>query len=378
MKVLLLADAESIHTKKWVVSLKEMNIDVAVFSLRDSLDEIYSKGIWLYSCDIDNSIFQKGSLLKKLCKYILCVFRLKKVVNEFRPDVIHAHYASSYGLLGALLNYHPFVISVWGSDIYDFPNKTIFNKYIIKYNFMCANQILSTSYAMVREIKKYTKKGIKVIPFGVDTNNFKVKKINSIFSNSDFVFGSIKSLEKIYGVDNVIRAFAKVYMKYPNLKLNLLIVGDGCEKGNLEELSRKLGVNKATKFIGKVNHSDISRYLNMMSISMVLSHSESFGVSVLEASACEKPVIATDVGGLPEVVNNNETGIIVADNNIDETVKAMCFFVDNPDKISQMGERGRKFVKKHYRWEQSVSEVLKVYCYVLERCKKIALHGAGR
>ena len=76
---------------------------------------------------------------------------------------MHAHYASSYGLIGSLMNFSPFVLSVWGSDVFEFPKLGIINKLVLKYNFFKADKILSTSNIMAKEIQLYTNKDIEVI-----------------------------------------------------------------------------------------------------------------------------------------------------------------------------------------------------------------------
>ncbi|MCD7873784.1 MAG: glycosyltransferase, partial [Acidaminococcaceae bacterium] len=143
-------------------------------------------------------------------RYLEALLLLKKVIKIFQPDIIHAHYATSYGLLGALVGFHSYIISVWGSDIFDFPNISLFHKNIIKYNFFKADIILSTSNVMAEEIQKYTSKGIKVTPFGVDINEFKPLNVDSIFKPNKIVIGTIKTLEEKYGIEYLIRAFSIV------------------------------------------------------------------------------------------------------------------------------------------------------------------------
>ena len=117
-------------------------------------------------------------------------------------DILHAHYASSYGLLGALANFHPFILSIWGADIFSFPKKSFLHRYIFNFNLRVADKILSTSQIMAKEIKKYTNKEIIVTPFGIDINTFKPgNKVDKIKGEFDFIIGTIKGLEEIYGIE---------------------------------------------------------------------------------------------------------------------------------------------------------------------------------
>src|SRR4030042_230985 len=82
------------------------------------------------------------------------------------------HDILSYGFIGALSGFHPFIISVWGSDVYDFPYRSIFHKILLKHNLSKADIILSTSHAMADQVRKFTHKNILVTPFGIDLKRF--------------------------------------------------------------------------------------------------------------------------------------------------------------------------------------------------------------
>ena len=209
MRVLLLADAHSIHTIKWAKSLCQKNIELGVFSLNKLDEDLYKEDnieVFYFS---DRNCRDRSSGFKKI-SYLKALPFLKKVIKKFKPDIVHAHYASSYGLLGALSGFHPYIISVWGSDVFDFPNISFLHKAILKYNLMQADTILSTSHVMAVETKKYTNKDIIVTPFGIDLDQFKPMKVASVFQDDDIVIGTVKTLEEKYGIEYLIRAFSIV------------------------------------------------------------------------------------------------------------------------------------------------------------------------
>lgn len=359
MKILLLADAYSVHTMKWVKSLSENNIEIAIFSLNYKAGDnnLYHKNIKIYY-SLDKN--KKNNVFFKI-RYLEALPLLKKVIKIFQPDIIHAHYATSYGLLGALVGFHPYIISVWGSDIFDFPNISLFHKNIIKYNFFKADIILSTSNVMAEEIQKYTSKGIKVTPFGVDINEFKPLNVDSIFKPNEIVIGTIKTLEEKYGIEYLIRAFSIVKKRNNQLPLKLLIVGEGSQKTYLKKLAEDLGIAEDSVFTGKIVHSLVPVYDNMLSISVSVSNSESFGVAVIEASACEKPVVVSNVGGLPEVVEDGVTGLIVPPRNPEKTALAIEKLILDSSLRAEMGKAGRKRVFQLYNWHNNVQQMISIY-----------------
>jgi glycosyltransferase involved in cell wall biosynthesis len=275
--------------------------------------------------------------------------------------VVHSHYASSYGLLGALSGFHPFIVSVWGIDVYIFPNVSLIHKLITKYVLNKAEIISSSSNTMADEAKKFTDNILKVIPFGIDINTFKPEKGKPLFSEDSIVIGTVKHLEYKYGLEYLVKAFSLLIKKYPEFPIKLLIVGGGSMKNQLQDLSEEIGIEDNTIFTGAVKHSSIAKYHNMMDIEVYLSDYESFGVSVIEASACENPVVVSNVGGLPEVVDDNVTGIIVKPKDPKCAAEAIEKLILNDQLRIKMGQAGRKKVVELYNWEDNVSAMIDLY-----------------
>lgn len=363
MKVLLLSDAYSIHTIKWAKSLSKKGIEIAIFSLNYNENEgnpyQHNNKIKVYYC-ADKNAKKRSSGFAKI-SYLKALPRLKQVIKEFKPDIVHAHYASSYGLLGALSGFNPYIISVWGSDVFDFPNISFLHKMVIKYNLSKADKILSTSKVMAIETNKYTDKEVVVTPFGIDLDKFKPLEVNSLFDKNDIVIGTVKTLEEKYGIEYLIKAFAIVKNKYKYLPLKLLIVGAGSLSTALKKLTYDLGIEKDTVFTGKIAHELVPVYDNMLSVSVSVSNSESFGVAVIETSACGKPVVVSDVGGLPEVVKDGITGIVVPPRNPEKTAEAIEKLVLDDSMRKQMGAAGREHVAQFYDWNKNVEQMVDIY-----------------
>lgn len=363
MKVLILSDANSSHTKKWVYHLVQEGIRVSVFSLSKPKDNYYDA--------LSVKIFY--SSIKHYTKvfYIWNVPQLKTIIQREKPDIIHSHYASSYGLLGALSQFHPLVISVWGSDVYEFPFKSFVNKKIIEFNLSCADAITSTSETMAIHTQQFTSKTIQVIPFGVDLNKFYKNRVRHIFSENDIVIGCVKTLSHKYGIDTLIQSFAILKNNLSNYPLKLLIVGDGPDKNFLMKLTEKLGISHSVVFTGYVENEFVPQMWNEMDIAVILSReeSESFGVAAVEAMACELPVVVSCIGGLKEVVTHKSTGWVVMPNNPVAASEAVEFLLTNPSIRDNIATHARKEVERKYNIFQNVKAMINVYYSVLEKKK---------
>ncbi|MCW3076077.1 MAG: hypothetical protein JWO32_686 [Bacteroidetes bacterium] len=357
MKILLLSDTNSEHTEKWALGLAERGITVGLFSFHRANYSWYNhKNIQLlYQPEKD---INGGNIFIKIA-YLQNVLSLRKAIKEFKPDVLHAHYATSYGLVGALCRFHPFIISCWGTDVMKFPQKNFIAKTILQFNLNSADLICATSNTIKEYIHKVLVKPVTVIPFGVDTHVFKPKEIKSLFSENCFVIGSIKPLEKLYNNDILIRSFAMLEKKYDHIRL--LIIGDGSEGGALKKLCNDLNISDKVRFTGRIPFNEISNYFNMLNVLANLSVYESFGVSVIEAMACGKAVVVTNVGGLKEIVVNDEIGLKVNVGNVEQTSEVLESLVLNSQLCKTIGIKAREHVLKNYNWENNLLQMISEY-----------------
>ncbi len=370
LKLLMLADPHSAHTIKWVKYLCGKGINIFLFGLKEFNENDYFgiDNLTIKSFQMKGEIFGKQDGNFSKLNYIKALPSIRRIIKEFKPNIVHAHYASSYGLLGALSGFHPYIISVYGSDVFNFPKKNLATKNLLKHNLSKADRILSTSKVMAKEIKIYTNKEIVITPFGIDIELFKPLKVDSIFKNGEIVIGTIKSLEKKYGIEYLIKAFKQLKEKLNLPKLKLLIVGSGKLEEQLRKIVDEYELTDSTVFTGYISPIEIPKYHNMLDIfvSLSIEESESFGVAVLESSACEKPVVVSNIGGLPEVVINNTTGFLVEKENIEETVSILERLILNEYLRKELGQNGREFVIKSYNWKNNVDKMINIYNQLLK------------
>ena len=356
MKICYLGDNISIHNQKWIKALSERNdIELHVIS--------FNRGV-----KFDNVEYHYlKEYTKSKADYILNLKRVRNLVGSIQPDILHAHYASSWGYMGSVCNFHPYIITGWGADIFDSTKHPVLKR-IIKRSFVKADALTVLSKITLDEMRKLTDKKVELIPFGVDTKKFVPVPKNHPGS---IRIGTFRTLKIKYGVEYLIRAFAALAPKFPNITLE--IVGEGELREKLENLGRELGVSNKITFHGYINQqTDFAKYssvLSQLDIFAILSvmDSETFGVACVEASACGIPVVATNVGGLPEVIKDGITGIIVEPKNTDQTVNALERLLNDESLRTKMGEAGRRNVIDNFDWEKSVEKMMIVYNKVLNQ-----------
>jgi glycosyltransferase involved in cell wall biosynthesis len=327
-------------------------------SVQDSQPYVDQPNITVRSLGIASSTIKKrmGSLRK--ASYLSTLPIVRQAIRSFKPDIVHAHFASSYGLLGAISNFHPLIVSVWGSDVFDFPEISSMHRALLRFNLSRADRILSTSVIMARQTKRFTQKQVEVTPFGVDIQQFSPAKR---VAHSGIVVGTVKTLEPKYGIEYLLRAFKVLSDRNPHLALNLLVVGGGSQREQLEGLAASLKIEERVIFTGFVPYADVARCHNMIDVAVFPSTSEGFGVAAVEASACGNPVVASSVGGLPEVVEHGVTGFIVPPCDPYKTADAIEKLVLDANLRACMGSAGRNRIEELFNWDDNVNQMIEIY-----------------
>lgn len=368
MKVLLLADIASEHTERWALGLARKGVRVGLFS--------FNKSHYAWYDNVDNIelLFEPekrvgGLSIFEKVNYFRYYFPLKRAIKSFNPDILHAHYASSYGLLGALSGFKRLVISVWGSDVFEFPKQNSLYPKILRFALSKPKLICSTSFCMREEAKHYTEKPIEVVPFGIDLNRFQRLDAELPFSNAEHInIGCIKSIDKKYGTDVLIRAFHKLKSQFPEKPLRLFLIGDGAQMGSIQALVEELGMVNSVVFTGRIPHIAIPEWHKKLDVFVSLSTCrESFGVSLVEAMASRSCVIASDADGFKEVLGEDGScGSIVAGNSVEEAFEAMSQVIEDPSKALSQLSAARERVEQFYNWEKNLDQMVGIYNKIIE------------
>ncbi|MFI5203082.1 MAG: glycosyltransferase [Flavobacteriales bacterium] len=355
MRIILLADINSTHIKRWATSLAERKVEVGIYSLSVPSENWYERyGIRLLSPAHETSVPK--------WRYFLYAKNLKASIALFKPDIVHAHYATSYGLLLRRSGFHPGILSVWGSDVFVFPKKYFFGRFLLRRNLNYPDCIQATGIVLKNETNKYIDRPVSVIAFGVDTVFFKPAD-NKDDSKVDISIA--KSLEKTYGIDLLIDVFYELKKTHKNIFLN--IAGDGTMKETYIRKVKELELNHSVSFMGQLTREQVAELYASSDIAVFLSVTESFGVSVIEASACGVAVVCSSVGGHKEVVKNEETGYLVDRNQKQEIIEKLNNLIENKALRQTMGAAGRKFVIEKFEWKKCVDEQLEVYSALLNK-----------
>ena len=161
------------------------------------------------------------------------------------------------------------------------------------------------------------------------------------------------------GIRFLVQAASRLRPRYPDMRL--VIAGDGFERAELESLAKSVGVADVTAFVGWVPNKELPPYYRACAVSVIPSLEEGFGIPAAEAMGCEAPVVASDAGGLPEVVADGVTGFVVPKGDVDALTAAIDRLLADPELRQRMGKAGRARVSERFDWDRSAAQFESLY-----------------
>jgi len=173
-----------------------------------------------------------------------------------------------------------------------------------------------------------------------------------------FIVGTVCRLEKEKGVEYLLLAAAKILPLIPQLRI--LVVGDGSERKRLEWLSKNLELEAHTQFVGYQGQpADWIRDFDVYALPSV--GRESFGRTLVEALALDRPVVASEIEGTSEIVKQMETGLLVQPGDSEELAQAILYYYQHPEAARQLAENGREYVAQRFSMEQMLNHFYQLF-----------------
>jgi glycosyltransferase involved in cell wall biosynthesis len=170
------------------------------------------------------------------------------------------------------------------------------------------------------------------------------------------------------GIRFLIEAAARLKPQYPDLKV--VVAGDGFERPELIQLAENLGIANDVTFLGWVPNTELPPYYRAAAVSVIPSLEEGFGIPAAEAMGCETPVVASDAGGLPEVVQHGVTGLVVPRGDAGALAEAIGSLLADPERRTAMGRAGRERALRLFDWDRTAEQFEQLYAEVQARARR--------
>jgi glycosyltransferase involved in cell wall biosynthesis len=298
--------------------------------------------------------------------------RATRILREKQIDLVHhmlpAVFNNTFSPLALLVEdlKRPFIMGPVSAHYYRRPaSEEIFLPLTSKLHRAtvgrCDRLIAITSRMRELYTKIIGEERIRVIPFAVDTDLFKPSLTDS--GNDGFEVLYAGSLYTLKGVDYLIRAMADV--DGHGLKARLTIVGEGQQKKDLMALARKLHISKNVMFEGFVPYADMPKYYKQCDVFCFPTLGEPFGEAVIEAMACGKPVIATNIGGPSEIIQDQVDGILVPPFSPGAIAQQIIRLIEDQKETRRLGERARETAVNRFSWDTVAEKYHQLYSELL-------------
>ncbi len=308
-------------------------------------------------------------------------FRSRKI-KEQNFDICHGHIYSA-GIAARIIGKRDKakIINTIHGSYYKYWNQIVSNKFKAGFyrkmeRFLapfllrkCEVQI-HTDYDFAETVKDWVKpkykKRIMTILNGVDTSKFSpdIKPNPSVSKEIGPIIMTSRRLVAKNGVIFLVQGFKQVVEKHPNVIL--FIIGDGPEREKIQDEIYKHKIDENVRLIGMIPNNEIPSYLSKADVVVVPSIVEASSISVLEAMAMKKPVVASDIPGIREITKFGENCVLVPSMNSAKLANGINSLLESDKKRKELGKLGYEEVLENYTWEKKAKEIEQVYYNALE------------
>jgi glycosyltransferase involved in cell wall biosynthesis len=314
---------------------------------------------------------------------------LSELIKKEKCDIIHAYgYESLTTIVPILMKKKfgiPIVLSsdglvgtswLYGNTIVDSIAK-MYTCTIGKFLFNSYDSLVFVNKNASKEVSNYFgihKEKIHTISKGVNFEQFNLNISKSIVRDrlgikSDekvlLFVGRLVSLKRV----DILIGLTKRLLK-DDFKIKTIIVGDGEYRKKYEKLAMSLKIKKNIIFVGPVPHEEMHKYFAAADVIVHPSLSEGFPNVLLEAAACGKPIVATNTGGIPDIVIHEETGFLAKSKDVDSFVRYTKLLLTDEDLSRRFGKNAYEHVKKNFTWDRVVREYEQLYLKLVDGCTK--------
>lgn len=283
---------------------------------------------------------------------------LRSLLQRF--DVVNVQFLTDWGLTPEVMQRGCLVASPWGSDIVPPPGETLPSVGLTASRvslLRSADSVTAWGPTFARVVAEFAGIGVdevQIAPLGVDLRLFDPASYQGRKTPGIPRVGFFKGFREVYGAMYLVRAIPIILNRFPQTEFDL--IGDGPQKAECRELAARLDVDSAINWMPPQPHHRIPHWLAMWDVTAIPSICESFGAAALESAAMGVPVVASNVGGLPDTVHDGRTGLLVPPKSPQALAEAIVSLLKDDERRARMGRAGRDWVEQEYEWSRALDQ----------------------
>jgi N-acetyl-alpha-D-glucosaminyl L-malate synthase BshA len=300
--------------------------------------------------------------------------KMATVARAEKLDLLHVHYAIPHSISAILAResirdrfYLPVITTLHGTDITLVGADRSYLP-ITRYALQQSDGVTAVSNFLKKAtIETFDFDEVEVIPNFICATDYQRREDSEmkrqLAPNGEFLLVHVSNFRAVKRPVDCVEIFARVHRQIPKAKL--ILVGDGPEVSAVHHRARQYDLLDFCEFVGK--QPKIVDYISIADLVLLPSEQESFGLSALEAQACEVPVIATRIGGIPEVISDGETGFLSEIGNVEKMGEDALELLQDEDLRRKFGQRGRELAIARYSTDKIIPQYIEFYESVLQR-----------
>ena len=286
---------------------------------------------------------------------------LRRVIRQVKPDLIQAGPIQRSAFLAALSGFRPLISMSWGYDLLFDARRNALWRWATRYT-------LKRSAVMVGDCDTIRRLGVAygmpderivTFPWGIDLNHFYPRPASFNRDPATFNLLSTRGWEPIYGVDVIAQAFAQAARERPELRL--IMLGNGSQAARLRQIFMQGDVAERVVYPGHASYDDLPRYYSKADLYLSASHSDGTSISLLEAMACGRPALVSDIPGNKEWVQEGVNGWLFPDGDAAALARAILAAVDQRQRLPEMGAAACEIADQRADWAKNFKELLHAY-----------------
>lgn len=362
MKVLYFSRDYSPHDERFLTALAKTAHEILFLRFSPSREIKLPGGV--------SEVIFPGRLNQQPVNEMHYAEELKHILNELKPDVVHAGPLNGPAHIAALSGFSPLVSMSWGSDILHDGDVNQMDRKKIQHTLKRSTVLIGDCLAVVEKAAndyEYPRERIFRFPWGVDLAHFSPATASDLRRRlgwqDNFVFLSNRSFEEIYRVDVTLRAFIEAEKQAPEIRL--LLYGKGSFEEEFRRMALAAGVMEKIHFGGFISRTDLPASYHAADIFLSASYIDGSSVSLLEALACGKPVLVSDIPGNLEWVHAGENGWVFPYGDSHALANFMLN-ASRTSKLAEMGNVSRHLAEERADWQKNFPILIRAYEKALE------------
>lgn len=371
LRLCYISNPNMVHTRRWVGWFAKRGHTVCL------LADVPLKEPWQEVPIIDLSKL----FFAPIIRFPIWTVWLRRFLHQWRPDILHAHRVNSAGWLAAASGFHPYVVTPWGSDVFVQPQRSWVARLLARYTLRQADLITTISQAIGEQVIQLGARAdtLQHVPSGVELDIF-TPRFHSLQERLDLLRRlslpeharlvlSPRAVHPIYNLDIILKAIPFVRQRFPDAYFIFADYNtDPDYKRELNELIKTLGLDSYTRWLPPTDSRNemAERYRLSEVVVSVPSSDGGTPVSVLEAMACGKAVVCSDLPVLRELITHGENGWLVPVREASALAEAINQLLANPDQAGDFGRRAYKVVAEKANFDVEMQRMEALYHQLAE------------